>query len=200
MDVRIKTLSVLLTVAGDTSQWSCRLCPTPPVMGAAPPARPGQPCTLPAWVLGASGAPDRRKTATDLGWKVGDFQGYDDGELFGQEVTSGENPGGREAHGAGAGSRELEAPCALGLHGLDSSRGTIRRDHLCQDVQGTQICVKGITGGLGGVPLPGDWDSQHLWAAGVGTSHSLDISVFYFVNIVRTTWSLCVKRVKPQPK
>lgn len=45
----------------------------------------------------------RRKTATDLGWKVGDSQGDDDGEFFREEIAAGEDPRGREARGTGLG-------------------------------------------------------------------------------------------------
>lgn len=43
----------------------------------------------------------RRKTTTDLGWKVGNPQGDDDGEFFREEIATGEDSRGRETCGMG---------------------------------------------------------------------------------------------------
>lgn len=88
----------------------------------------------------------RRKTATDLGWKVGGSQGDNDGEFFREEVAAGEDSRGREARGTGLGGRELEAPHTLRLHHPDPTCSSIRRDHLCQNVQGTKVCRKDMMG------------------------------------------------------
>lgn len=48
----------------------------------------------------------------------------------------------------GGGGRELESSHAVGLGHPDSARSAIRRDGLCQDVQGAQVCVGETTGGL----------------------------------------------------
>lgn len=105
------------------------------------------------------------ESATDLGWKMGNSQGYNDGKFFREEVTLGENPGCREAHDVGGGCRELESPCTVNLNYPDPACGAIRRDHLRQDVQGAQVCGKEITGRLGqDTPKSGYHDSHHISA------------------------------------
>lgn len=109
---------------------------------------------------GGHSCPDaQRRSVTDLRREVGSFQGYNDGKFFREEITSDENPRSREAHGVGAG--ELEAQRSLNPGHADAALSAIRRDRFCQDVQGAQICVKEMTGGL----------SQHVdrapvWLAG----------------------------------
>lgn len=46
------------------------------------------------------------------------------------------------------GAGELESQRPLNPCHADAALSAIRRDRLCQDVQGAQICVKEITGGL----------------------------------------------------
>lgn len=86
------------------------------------------------------------RSVTDLRGERGSFQGYNDGKFFREEVTSDENPRSGEAHGVGAG--ELESQRSLNPCHADAALSAIRRDRLCQDVQGAQICVKEITGRL----------------------------------------------------
>lgn len=96
---------------------------------------------------------------------MGNSQGYNDGKFFREEVTLGENPGCGEAHDVGGGCRELQSPCTVNLNYPDPACGAIRRDHLCQDVQGAQVCGKEITGRLGqDTPKSGYHDSQHVSA------------------------------------
>lgn len=86
------------------------------------------------------------RSVTDLRGESGSFQGYNDGKFFREEIASDENPRSREAHGVGAG--ELESQRSLNPCHADAALSAIRRDRLCQDVQGAQICVKEMTGGL----------------------------------------------------
>lgn len=46
-------------------------------------------------------------SVTDLRRETGNVQGHDNGKFFREEVTSGEDPRGREAQGVGGGGREL---------------------------------------------------------------------------------------------
>lgn len=69
----------------------------------------------------------------------------------------------------GAGGRELESSHTLNPSHPDSACSAVRRDCLCQDVQGAQVCVKEITGGLRqvcyGAPGSGRFWSRHVTAA-----------------------------------
>lgn len=104
------------------------------------------------------------KSVTDLRGKTGNFQGYDDGKLFREEVAPEENPRGREADGVGGGGRELESSHAVGLGHPDSARGAIRRDGLCQDVQGAQVCVGETTGRLdASASVPSAGEDRRPW-------------------------------------
>ena len=112
---------------------------------------------------------------TDLSGEAGDFQGHNDGKFLWEEVTSEENPRGREAQGTGRGGWELESSCTLDLHHPDPDCRAIGRDRLCQHIQGPQVCVKEIIGGLQGARVwlqhhhksPASWVSQlpsNQWA------------------------------------
>lgn len=88
-------------------------------------------------------------SVTDLRRETGNVQGHDNGKFFREEVTSGEDPRGREAQGVGGGGRELESSCTLDPRHPDARRHAIGRDRFCQDVQGPQVCDRDTTGGLG---------------------------------------------------
>lgn len=81
-------------------------------------------------------------SSTYLGRDTEDPQCDNDGELLREVVTVDEEPGGREDQGTGLRGSELETTHSLHFKHSHAMGQSASRDHLREDVQGVQVCVK----------------------------------------------------------